>query len=147
MAKKIIINQEKQVLEFLKLGLRLNPVVATRELGLIGSTLAYHIHNLRHKGWNITTKLKRSKYSNSKYAEYKLDPSWRLLSEAEKREALAGRRIFNIRNFKIDDRVELSDGTKGFVTGVYKSGLLVMEDERGKELLVKLEDIAQKLRR
>ena len=57
MSKKIIINQEKQVLEFLKLGLRLNPVVATRELGLIGSTLAYHIHNLRHKGWNITTHL------------------------------------------------------------------------------------------
>ena len=55
--------------------------------------------------------------------------------------------MFNIRNFKIDDRVELIDGTKGFVTGVYKSGLLVMEDERGKELLVKLEDVAQKLRR
>lgn len=147
MAKKIIINQEKQVLEFLKLGLRLNPVVATRELGLIGSTLAYHIHNLRHKGWNITTKLKRSKYSNSKYAEYKLDPSWRLLSEAEKREALQGRPCFHIRNFKIDDRVELIDGTKGSITGIYKSNLIVLEDESGKEMLANLSDIVAKLRR
>lgn len=147
MAKKLIINQEKQVLEFLKLGLRLNPVVATRELGLIGSTLAYHIHNLRQQGWDIQTKMKRSRYSGNKYAEYKLDPSWRLLSEVEKREALKGRYSFHIRNFKIDDRVELIDGTKGSITGIYKSNLLVLEDESGRESLINLADIAVKLRR
>nr|DAU39331.1 MAG TPA: helix-turn-helix domain protein [Caudoviricetes sp.] len=147
MGKKIIINQEKQVLEFLKLGLVLNPVVATRELGLIGSTLAYHVHNLRLQGWDIQTKMKRSKYSGSKYAEYWLAPSWRLLSETEKREALKGRRSFHIRNFKIDDRVKLSDGTKGAITGIYKSNLLVLEDESGKEILTSLTDIVAKLRR
>lgn len=147
MAKKLIINQEKQVLEFLKQGLTLNPVVAIRELGLIGSTLAYHVHNLRHQGWDIQTKMKRSKYSGNKYAEYYLDPSWRLLSETEKREALKGRRGFHIRNFKIDDRVELSDGTKGSITGIYKSNLLVLEDESGKEMLIGLADIVAKLRR
>ena len=147
MGKKLIINQERQVLEFLKLGLALNPVVATRELGLIGSTLAYHVHNLRHQGWDIQTKMKRSKYSGNKYAEYHLDPSWRLLSETEKREALKGRPSFHIRNFKIDDRVELSDGTKGSITGIYKSNLLVLEDESGKEMLINLSDIVAKLRR
>ena len=147
MAKKLIINQERQVLEFLKQGLTLNPVVAIRELGLIGSTLAYHVHNLRHQGWDIQTKMKRSKYSGNKYAEYYLDPSWRLLSETEKREALKGRHSFHIRNFKIDDRVELSDGTKGTITGIYKSNLLVLEDESGKEMLIGLADIVAKLRR
>ena len=140
--------QKQKVLKFLQLGNKLTPVVAMREMGLIGSTLAYHIHTLRSEGWDIKTKYKTSSYSGSRYAEYSLSTNWRLLSEAERRaEALEQKgRPLHIRQLRIGDRVILSGGIQGRVTSLNESNILLVRTEDGQEELVPLIDVMRKLR-
>ena len=104
-----------EVLEFLKSGRKLNALVAQREFGCVGSTLAFFIYQLRQEGWDILTKIKKG-HKGSRYAEYTLSPDWRLVSEEEKRMAIAISNLetkmkpkaFTLNDFKVGDVIEVN---------------------------------------
>lgn len=64
-------SKREQILKYLKSGRPLNNLIATKEFGVVGSTLAYSIHKLREAGHNIHTERKQT-FSGSSYAEYRL---------------------------------------------------------------------------
>lgn len=140
------ITQKQKVLEFLQTGRRLTPLIAMQQIGLIGSTLAYHIHILRSEGWDIKTHEKVSAYNGSKYAEYTLASNWRLVSEQEKRESISKYKPLEIRDLRIGDRVLLTGGARGYVTSINASRLLIITTDNGIEHLVPLIDVIKKLR-
>jgi hypothetical protein len=103
-----------KVLKFLQKGNGLNAVVAQKEFGCVGSTLAFYIWQLRQEGWQIQTKMKKS-FMDQKYAEYTLHSSWRYPDEEERRKDIAiaklTPKVHALSDFKIGDRV-LIEGLK-----------------------------------
>lgn len=139
---------KEEVLEFLKGGYKLNALIAHREFGHIGSTLAGIIRELRLEGWEIYTKLKRAPKSGRKYAEYTLSPNWRLVGEELKRAELKEQEtpkvaVMSIRKLKIGDGVCLKDGTEVFLTAI-STLTLAGKDSKGSTYLFYLEDILYK---
>lgn len=139
---------KEEVLGFLKGGYKLNALVAHREFGHIGSTLAGIIRELRLEGWDINTKMKKGPKSGRKYAEYTLSPNWRLIGEALKREDKAKDKAkkLSVRNFKVGDGVVLSTGVEVFLTAISThtfSGI----GSQNRQYLFSLEDISYKTNR
>jgi hypothetical protein len=130
MAKRNSTLGRTHVLGFLKKGLKLNALVAQREFGCVGSTLAFFIFQLRQEGWDITTKMKTG-HKGSRYAEYTLSPNWRLVGEEEKRMEIAmnavtakmGLKEFSLTDFVIGDRISTKlDDEVVTVIGVLDKG-------------------------
>lgn len=136
---------KKDVLEFLKGGYKLNALIAHREFGHIGSTLAGIVRELRLEGWDIMTKLKKAPKSGRKYAEYSLSPNWRLVSEELKRQEIleSGQQSITIRNLKIGDEVVLLNGYKVTLT-VLSLSELVGRMENKAVVVFKINQIAYK---
>lgn len=139
---------KKEVLDFLKGGYKLNALVAHREFGHIGSTLAGIVRELRLDGWDINTKLKKGPKSGRKYAEYTLNPNWRLIGEELKRAKLQEQKnkkisILSIRNLKIGDYVYLSNEVEVYLTALSLTAL-TGRDDKGNSYLFELEDISYK---
>lgn len=140
------LTQKLKVLEFLKRGYKLNALVALRELNCISTSLVCLIHTLRSEGWDIQTEFKKA-YSGGKYAEYSLSPNWRTMEEEVKREKVkTSSKPFDIRDFRIGDKVGLSDGTEGYITSLNTSGILIVTTKEGLEHLVPIIDIIKKIR-
>lgn len=145
---KVINKRKKEILEFLKLGYKLNVAVAYRELGLHSAQLYYIIYTLKKEGWDIQTSSKPSKFSKNRYVEYYLNPKWRYVDEIEKREAIkSSKQSLSIRDLRIDDRVETKCGMKGSLTQLSSSGMCVLqEDTTDRAILISLDEIVKKLK-
>lgn len=63
--------QKDQILKHLQNGHKLNNLIATKEYGCVGSSLAFAIHSLRKEGHQIETERKRTA-RNKGYAEYSM---------------------------------------------------------------------------
>lgn len=136
---------KKEVLNFLKGGYKLNALVAHREFGHIGSTLAGIIRELRLEGWNIQTKLKRGPNSGRKYAEYTLSPNWRLVGEELRRDKLQKDKVkkLYIRKLKVGDGVFIDGNVEVFITAI-SFDTIAGRDTKGNTYLFNLEDILYK---
>lgn len=136
---------KQEVLGFLKGGYKLNALIAHREFGHIGSTLAGIIRELRLEGWDIQTKLKKGPKSGRKYAEYTLSPNWRLVDEEVKRQELKEERAkkLSVRNFKIGDGVMLITNAEVFLTGI-SFGAFSGIDTSGRQYLFSIDEIDYK---
>lgn len=136
---------KKEVLAFLKGGYKLNALIAHREFGHIGSTLAGIIRELRLEGWDIQTKLKRGTKSGRKYAEYTLSPNWRLVGEEVKREELKEERTkrLSVRNLKVGDGLVLVTGAKVYLTAI-SVNVLSGVDKDGRQYLFTIAEVNYK---
>lgn len=136
---------KSEVLGFLKGGYKLNALIAHREFGHIGSTLAGIIRELRLEGWDIQTKLKKGPKSGRKYAEYTLSPNWRLVGEEVKRQELKEERAkkLSVRNFKIGDGVMLITNVEVFLTGI-GVGVFSGIDTLGRQYVFSINEIDYK---
>lgn len=144
--EKVYSEKNKQeVLGFLKGGYKLNALIAHREFGHIGSTLAGIISELRLEGWDIKTKLKKGPKSGRKYAEYTLSPNWQLVGEEVKRQELKDTRTkkLSVRNFKIGDGVRLITEVEVFLTGI-SFNVLSGIDKDGRLYLFTITEIRHK---
>lgn len=136
---------KQEVLAFLKGGYKLNALIAHREFGHIGSTLAGIIRELRLEGWDIQTKLKRGPKSGRKYAEYTLSPNWRLVGEEVKREELKEERTkrLSVRNLKVGDGVVLVTGAEVYITAI-SVNVLSGVDKDGRQYLFTITEVNYK---
>jgi len=157
MSKRKSNTGRNDVLEFLKNGYKLNALVAHREFGMIGSTLAFTVFKLRERGWDIETEYKKAPLSGKKYAEYTLSANWRLGSETLKREDIAKTmtqpKVWKLRDFKIDQKVLTKADKVLVIKGINdetpfggKESLILVDLEADKYMKATLDFVVKKVK-